>query len=108
MSEISDAIADAYPDLLDALGDSVSYQTPSGAAPFAVTVIWTEGRPARQRAESAAAIAWVRLSDFTTTPLKGDEITKGGKVYKVAENPLEGVDGMGGCDLILRFVRDVL
>ena len=107
MSEFIDDQREGIQGLYDELGDLVSYQPAAALAqPFMLTVIWVEGARARARNAAAATIAWVRVSDFSTPPAKGDEITKGGKVYQVAENPKDGYDGAGGVTLILRYMRD--
>lgn len=93
--------------VLTTFGGAVSYQPMIGAA-YALTVIWSQDKPAEQQNRAAAATAWARLADFSTDPQKGDEITKDGKVYKVSENPADGKDGAGGVTLVLRYVRDVL
>lgn len=87
-------------------GDACTYTPASTGVGVALTVIWGEDESAEQKNRAAKAMAFAILTDFAAAPLKGDEITKAGKVYKVAEDPKDGLDGIGGVTLILRYVRD--
>lgn len=94
--------------VLATFGETVSYRPLSGLVePFDLTVAWRADQAARNDNPAAAATALVRLADLQTSAKKGDEITRQGKIYRIAENPEDGKDGAGGCKLVLRYVRDV-
>jgi len=106
VSTFATAVAAMNAVQLATFGEVVSY---TRFAPTQLTtaprVIWIEGEQVATRKPGAAAIATVRLSDFTVAPVKGDEVTRGGVLYRVSNDPRNDIDGLGlMCDLVLRKV----
>lgn len=69
-----------------AFGDAISYQTnPPFGVPFLISAI-IQGPSVEEEIATPTHLAlFVRLSAFTSPPLKGDQVTIGTKTYTVFE-----------------------
>lgn len=82
-------------------GIEVTY-TPSGGSAVTIKGLLDTGPVAQAREQGIYGTLWIRLADLATPPKKGDGITIDGVDYRVAKDPLDTRDGVGGTYLYLK------
>jgi hypothetical protein len=97
----ADSVGRADEACLRAFGRQITY-TPAAGDPFTVTGIVDSGARPENVAPGVYALLFVRAAAFVEPPVRGDEVTVGGSVYKVVD--LEA-DAEGGLRLVLHFSR---
>ena len=105
MSELTDTLAESLPDLLDTMGDSVSYTHYVSGVTDSIQAIWNTSGEYLLPAAKLAGVLTVSESDLSSAPEKGDTVTIASKIYKVVD--MNNLD-LGMRDLGLRFVQDVI
>jgi len=86
-------------DSLSTFGESVIYQRAAGGSPFSVVGIRVDPRTQEGTSPGVNVLLWVKLSDFASPPIAGDEVTIGSVHYVVVGEP--AADAGGGEHLSL-------
>jgi hypothetical protein len=95
------ALADSVVGLCNSVfGDSVTY-TPSGGSPVSIKGVFDNAWVEIENVQSLKPILRIKLSDLSSSPAKGDQVTIDLIDYYVMESR---VDGHGGSTLILQKV----